>query len=459
MKKTAGDNISTSGKSQAAAKKKSTGRKKLLGPTAVEEALCTMYPVEWLRETARSTGMIMRERVIDPAAMFWVLVLSFGVDLQRTLASLKRGYEKRTGRKLSDGSWYERFTPELVDYLKACVLHGINELSTQSSRVLSERLSRFKDVLAKDSSIIRLHEALAKKWPATRSRKAAAGVKISVTTSAVANGPKSVAIYGERTNEIKTLRIGPWVKDIVMLLDLGFFKHHLFARIAENGGYFVSRLKENSDPKILRVLKKTAGNAIDLVGARWSWIRDRLKRETLDAEVEIAFSRREYKGETKRDMTTMRLIAVRDEESGEYHAYLTNIPLEMLKAEEIATLYGMRWEIELIFKELKSRYAMDMINTTNPQVVEALIWTAILTMLVSRRLHHVIRNFAPHEQMARYTHLRWATIFIENASDLLTAILKFIGIKKSMTLISDVYSSQALNPHVSRPAFTAECWS
>lgn len=440
-------------------KRTQPSKKTPLGPTTIQETLCAMFPVKWLAKTARETGLIKRERKIKPATLFWVLVLSFGVEMQRTLASLKRSYQKQTRRTLSDGSWYERFTPELVAFLKACVEHGIAELGAVNQRELGDRLKQFRDVLIKDSTIIRLHEKLAKLWPASRTRKVAAGVKVSTLVSAVANGPKSVVIHGERTSEVKTLRIGPWVKDLVLLIDLGFFKYGLFARISENKGYFVSRLKANADPLILRTLKTCVGNSLDLTEKRWSWIREALKRETVDAEVELSFSRREYRGKKSKDTTIMRLVAIRDEESGEYHAYLTNIPPEMLTAEEIAALYGMRWEIELVFKELKSRYALDMIKTTNPQVVETLIWVAILTMLVSRRLHHIIRLSASTKKVARFTQLRWATVFIENASDLLTAILSFIGVRKSLELIASVYSSGAINPHVSRPAFTAECWA
>jgi putative transposase len=49
------------------------------------------------------------------------------------------------------------------------------------------------------------------------------------------------------------LRVGPWVKDIILLFDLGFYKYQLFSRIAENGGFFVSRLKSNSNPLIVGV--------------------------------------------------------------------------------------------------------------------------------------------------------------------------------------------------------------
>ena len=68
------------------------------------------------------------------------------------------------------------------------------------NRALKDKLAGFKDLVAQDSTIIRLHEKLAKRWPATRSRKVAVGVKVSLIISAVADGAKSVTLYGGRTN-------------------------------------------------------------------------------------------------------------------------------------------------------------------------------------------------------------------------------------------------------------------
>ena len=182
----------------------------------LENPLRKMFPEEWLRKTARETGLIKRERKIDPTIIFWVLTLSFGVRLQRTLASLKRQYEKESKTKLSDSSWYYRFTPELVEFLHQCVIHGIEELAKEPGRNLSKKLERFKDVLIQDSTIVRLHSSLANKFPAVRARKVAAGVKVSVLVSAIANGPKTVALYSEKTAEIKTLKVGPWIKDLIL---------------------------------------------------------------------------------------------------------------------------------------------------------------------------------------------------------------------------------------------------
>lgn len=85
--------------------------------------------------------------------MFWVLTLSFGVRLQRTLASLKRSYEKEADTNLSDSSWYYRFTPELVSFLKECVIHGIQYMATDQTHNLNKKLDKFNDVMIQDSTI------------------------------------------------------------------------------------------------------------------------------------------------------------------------------------------------------------------------------------------------------------------------------------------------------------------
>lgn len=45
-----------------------------------------------------------------------------------------------------------------------------------------------------------------------------------------------------------------------------------------------------------------------------------------------------------------------------YHALFYN--------RDIAKLYGARWDTELLFKELKNKYALDFLETKNMQVIE-----------------------------------------------------------------------------------------
>jgi putative transposase len=424
-----------------------------------ERELCNLFPSEWLRSKAKETGLIKRERKIDPVIIFWVLAIGYGTFLQRTLAGLKRNYETASNRILSDSSWYYRFTPELVAFLRECVARGLEYLAQEPSRTLSERLSPFKDVLIQDSTIVRLHDKLAKIWPATRSRKVAAGVKVSVLTSAIASGPKSLALFAENTNELKTLKIGPWIKDRILLIDLGFYKYQMFTRIKENGGYFVSRLKSNANPLIIEANRSYRGRSIDVQGKHLKDILEDLKRQVLDADVEVAFNRRAYRGKEKKDNERFRLVAVYNEDEDKYHLYITNLPHDLLEPQEVARLYGARWEIEILFKELKSKYALDVVPTTNPQVIEAFIWIAILTLLISRRIYTIIRRLNPRANMVRFTQLRWSNIYSESASRILNAVLLYLGLDTSLITSFKISMSEALDPHVNRRHFTEEWWA
>jgi putative transposase len=441
--------------------RKSNSKKPSFEPDVIEKDLCKLFPKEWLRNAAKETGLIKRERKIEAFVMLWTLVFSFGAHLPRNIANMKRKYEKASKKEIAESSWYMRFTPELVEFLKVCVTHAIEQLALEQNKVLSEKLAKFQDVLIQDSTIIRLHKSLAKKWPAARSKTVAAGVKVGMLVSAVANSPKSIGIYAETTNELKTLRIGPWIKDRILLIDLGFYKHQLFAKIKQNDGYFVSRLKGSADPLIVDMYNTCPGNSIDVKGKYVSEILPKLKRQVLDVEVEISFKRPNYNGRSKTRMDTerFRLVAVYNKDEEKYHVYLTNISKDDLSPEDVAKLYGARWDIELVFKELKSRYDLDVVNTKNPQIVEAYIWIAILTLFISRRIYNIVRKHNPKEKLVRYTQLRWSTIFTENAGDQLTLILRYYGVERTFETVMNVYQSQALDPHVNRERFRDEFWS
>jgi IS4 transposase len=69
------------------------------------------------------------------------------------------------------------------------------------------------------------------------------------------------------------------------------------------------------------------------------------------------------KNGTPRVKETFRLVGIFDKESETYHLYLTSLSPEQLSAENVALLYRARWSIELIFKELKRLYKLDVISS------------------------------------------------------------------------------------------------
>ena len=326
-------------------------------PGAVEAARLDLFPEEWLRQKAAELGVVERHRKIDPVVLFWTLVFGFGVGTQRQLANLRRTYESNTGTKVAPSSFYDRFTPELVAFLKAAVQRGISQ-AAEPGRPLSERLQSFSDVVAADGTILRLHEALAGTWAGCRTNHSPAAIKLTAVSSLVGEAPRTVALHAGRKAEVDTLSIGPWVKDRLLLFDLGFYKYQKFDAIERNGGFFISRCKDNANPEIVDTHLVWRGRSVELVGKKLQDVLPQLKREVLDAEVEVSFKRRVYASKRSDATLRVRLVGILNKETGKHHLYLTNIPPDRLKAEDIALMYGARWEIDIC--HLRCSYCYDL---------------------------------------------------------------------------------------------------
>ena len=133
----------------------------------IREALRKLFPTVFLIALARSSGAVKRLRQVDPAALFWAVVLGFGVGKERTIASLRRGYEKSTGQRIEESSFYDRFNAGFAAMLKAAVGRALTELDGVG-RCLRGPLEGFRDVIMTDSTVIRLHDLLARQFPACR---------------------------------------------------------------------------------------------------------------------------------------------------------------------------------------------------------------------------------------------------------------------------------------------------
>lgn len=411
--------------------------------------LVELFPEEFIRRLSRETGLIERQRKLDPVVFFWTLIMQFGVNHERSLRGLHRSYNASAQVTMEFPSFLERFTPELEGFLHRCVLHAIEFQSKDVSRELSDKLEHFRDVLIQDSTILRLPPALAGTWPAALSSKKAAGVKVSSLMSVVGDGPKRVEIVPERTAEVKTIKLGPWVRDNILLFDLGFFKLPSFRRIDQYGGHFVTRLKKNVNATIVGVNKIWRGNAKPLIGEDLWSVAKKLKRGIIDVEVEFDVTSRMYRGKQTTTKWRCRAVGVYNADEKKYHLYLANVPLELMPPEDVARLYGARWEIELVFKELKTHYRMDKLSTEDPQTIKCLIWTAILVMICSRRILHMLRKINP-ENAHRFTLLRMATIFMEMAPDVLRGIADILGVPFGYMEKMNLYESLAMDPNKNR---------
>lgn len=390
--------------------------------TDIRSTLKRLVPRRRLEELAREYGVIVRERTVGISALFWTLVLGFTTGNERTLAGLRRAFEKGSGKTIVPSAFYDRFTPALVRLMKA-VLADLMAGTMTAERQLDGILRCFRDVLLIDSTLIRLNDLLAKSFPACRTNHTPAALKAHVILSVRGGGATSVKITSGRTHDGPILRAGKWVRDRLLIFDLGYYRFQLFACINREGGFFISRLKDGANPLITALYQTLRGRKVLLEGEKLQDVLGRLRRRVLDVEVELAFPRREYRGKKTRAKYRCRLVGVWNDDTHEYHLYLTNIPTHRLSAEDIALTYSARWLVELAFRELKSNYRIDEMPSSNRAIVETLVYAAFIAMIASERLLAFLRAKLRREHRDRLPRERWAAVFVAACPELLALLL------------------------------------
>lgn len=420
-----------------------------LAPSTIRHELRKSIPERLVNEMARETGALKRNRKVKIYALVCALVLGFACGRKRTLATLRRSYERAAGHAIEESAFYKRFTPGLATLMKRLVARVFDDL-VGAGRRLQGPLAGFRDVLLTDSTVVRLHELLAKAFPACRTNHTKAALKAHVILSVSGAGDSSVKITSERRHDGPVFTVGRWVKDRLLLFDLGYYRFQLFDCIRRNGGFFITRLKKGANPRIVGINRKHRGRAVDLIGKRLGDVIAALDREVLDVQVEVEFSRRVYAGRRRRARRVFRVIGVKDAATGHYHLYITNIPVDRIAAEDVAIVYSLRWQVELLFKELKTHFRLEDMPSRKRVVVEVLLYSALLTLVVSRRVLAAVRT-ALRNASARIPPLRWAAVFAAAASDLLVIVTRRLSEARSLLRdVARMMVHEALDPNLRR---------
>jgi hypothetical protein len=104
--------------------------------------------------------------------------------------------------------------------------------------------------------------------------------------------------------------------------------------------------------------------------------------------------------------------------------YLTNVDTAW-KGEAIAELYRLRWQIELVFKELKQHLSLESVPTKDPYAAQVLVWASLLALAVSRTIAAVLTPLRQLTGLAAKHAVAVVSRTLRSALDLL--VLLFSG--------------------------------
>lgn len=146
------------------------------------DVLTSLLPDSWLTASACESGVLIRQRKLLIPAFFWTLIFGFAAGSQRTITALRRLYERRSGESIAHSSFFGRFDPFLLNWMKIVFQQTLIALQARCPAPKAKFLNGYWEILALDSSTFALADILQGKF-ASKSDKRAALKLHSIITS------------------------------------------------------------------------------------------------------------------------------------------------------------------------------------------------------------------------------------------------------------------------------------
>jgi hypothetical protein len=287
-----------------------------------------------------------------------------------------------------ESSFYDRFTKGMLSLLQRLFNYALERCSSEQRLALAKALggTGIVDILAADATQVALPVAAADVLPSTNEMHG--GFKLTATLSLLFQHIDRIAITDARVHDRKAIKFGRWLHGLLFLFDRGYSDYRLFDTIARRGGFFVTRLKKSATP-VIAAIRSGLGQA---------HLGQKLAlglpfRDVVDLDAEFWF-----RG-GKRVLRIIRVTVERDLRNGHTELVdiwlVTNLSHTLFTAAQVATLYRMRWEVEILFRTLKTVGRLDQLRSASLPVIQSFIFATLIGMLLSQEICAQMRRSRP----------------------------------------------------------------
>jgi len=412
----------------------------------ISQSLASLMPRRRIRALSRALGVVKRRRKLDIVAFVYSLVLGFSTGDERRLSALRRAYLRATGVRLAPSSFHARFTAGLAELMRTLLTEALQRQAKLRTK-MRHLFAPFIEVLAVDSSLVRLHDALADFYPSVWTNHTKASAKLTVVMNVVGRGAKSVKITHGSHHDVHQLHAGRWMRGRLLLFDLGYFRAALFREIGRYHGFFMTRAHKSANPEIKGSYRRKHRH---LVGFKLKEALELVDDDLVDFEAEMVYQSRSEKRPFVTNLRqSFRFVGHYNHDHDCWHFYVTNLPTSMMKARHFGAIYAGRWEVELLFRELKSNYRVDHMPSANRHVTETLLYAALLALVVSHALYRRLMS-RWRRKTRRHPRDRWALLFSISAPDLLDIMVTRCGRRWREQRLEIFLRTEAMDPNRAR---------
>lgn len=346
-------------------------------------ALKSALPAKWLGALGRSVEFIERLRKVSAGAFVWAVILSRFDPGKPGFKAAGRWFVHFTKRRLRPRAFQLRFkSGKAVALFKGAFERVV--APWHRARPIAHRLAReFADVVAVDSTLVKLSDGLRRYFKGTRGAKAS--LKILLTVSIFGLIPLAARMEAGHRHDMHLFPpLDLFLRGTLLLFDKGFVAYARLRRLQEAALYYLCPQRLDGNARIvavrsapLRVRKALRDNP------RGIWLRDVLPRgKRIGRAWDLDVLVEPKKGGDLRLVRT-RLVIVPGP-AQEQRPYLTNLAPERWHPFMLRELYRLRWQIELVFKELKQHISLDKLPTKDRNAVQVFAWASLIALAVSR---------------------------------------------------------------------------
>lgn len=375
-------------------------------PPSFQERFVHTFTPEPFRQLARQTCWLKRQGKID--AFEFVTSQIFGQlsASRQTLSSQVQGLSEPVSRQAVD----QRFTPEAVNYLHASFAHVLAQTLDWSPTHPQAGLlcSHFKALYLLDSTSFDCPDPLKDIFPACGGSGSAANVKVMLRYELISGRLEPLQLLeGKRSDQGQALGSAErLLAGELQLQDKGFYSANAWQAAQQRGAFLLMPLPHGLTLWLSPDPEKRKETALDLAAAlrvssqnqvEWPQLFLGTHGHRTGALRLVAFRLSEQSASRQRQglresmRKQGRTPSAKSLELAGWLLLLTNAPLEKLPSAMMSYVYRMRWQVELIFRQIKTTLRLNKSESENPFRVQCEIW-ARLTCAVLLFLWHAHAN-------------------------------------------------------------------
>ncbi|MGI8856528.1 MAG: IS4 family transposase [Thermomicrobiales bacterium] len=342
-------------------------------------------------QAARDSGFIRRVRTFTGAAFVQALVFGWLGNPDASFSGLTQT-AAACDAPLSRQGLVQRFTPQAADCLRRVLDTAVRTVVAADALALPI-LTRFCGVYLWDSTTITLPDALAPLWSGCGGRVAThtcAALKVQLRWEFTTGAFDWLTRTDGRTSDRAAAADAPPLPaGALRLADRGYFSLTLLPLLTAQRVFLLCRFP--AQPLVFvgtqpgkavgDLLATVRGERVDMTVTLGTTARVpcRLLAIRVDAAT-AAQRRRRWRKEAKREGHTIRASRLA---RAEWDAWLTTVPPDHLTLDEAQVLIGLRWQIELLFKQWKSGGRVDCSRSAQPYRVLTEVYAKLVAMLVA----------------------------------------------------------------------------